>query len=239
MHEAILIIDFGSQVTQLIARRVREAGVYCEIVPYTRAAEAMARLSPRGIILSGGPGSVHDEGAPLPPMAVYEAGVPVLGICYGQQAMAHQLGGAVEGGHHREFGRAMLEVVAPSALHDGVWAVGERHQVWMSHGDRVTALPPGFVVTGVSDNAPFAMIADERRRFYGTQFHVEVVHTPDGARLIENFVLRVAGCSGDWTMAAFRDEAVARIRDQVGGGRVICGLSGGVDSAVTAVLVHE
>ncbi len=239
MTDTVLIVDFGSQVTQLIARRIREAGVYCEIAPFSLAEEAMARLRPKGIVLSGGPASVLDKDAPLPPMSVYEAGVPVLGICYGEQAMALQLGGTVEGEHNREFGRAVVEVKTSSALFDGVWQPGERHQVWMSHGDRVTGLPAGFAVVGVSEGAPFAMIADEARRFYATQFHLEVVHTPDGAKLLSNFVHRIAGCAGDWTMAAFRDQAIARIREQVGKGRVICGLSGGVDSAVAAVLIHE
>ena len=239
MTDTVLIIDFGSQVTQLIARRVREAGVYCEIVPFGKAEEGLARLRPNAVILSGGPASVHDANAPLAPMAVFAAGVPVLGICYGEQLMAHQLGGKVEGEHDREFGRAFVEVGKPSALTDGVWRAGERHQVWMSHGDRVTALPPGFEVLATSENAPFAMIADEKRRFYATQFHLEVVHTPDGAKLLSNFVHKVAGLRGDWTMAAFKDQAIARIRAQVGKGKVICGLSGGVDSAVAAVLIHE
>jgi GMP synthase (glutamine-hydrolysing) len=239
MTDNVLIIDFGSQVTQLIARRVREAGVYSEIAPFGKAEEAMARLEPKAIILSGGPASVLDTNAPLPPESVYEAGVPILGICYGEQAIAYQLGGKVEGEHHREFGRAFVEVRRNSALVDGVWKPGERHQVWMSHGDRVTGLPPGFEVIGVSENAPFAVIADEKRRIYATQFHLEVVHTPDGAKLLSNFVHKVAGLKGDWTMAAFRDEAIARIRARVGKGKVICGLSGGVDSAVAAVLIHE
>ena len=239
MTDTVLIIDFGSQVTQLIARRIREAGVYCEIAPFSKAEEAMARLKPKAIILSGGPASVLDKDAPLPPMSVYEAGVPVLGICYGEQAIALQLGGKVEGEHNREFGRAFVELTQASALTEGVWRPGEHHQVWMSHGDRVTALPPGFKAVGVSEGAPFAMIADEARRFYATQFHLEVVHTPDGAKILSNFVHNIAGLTGDWTMAAFRDQAIARIREQVGKGRVICGLSGGVDSAVAAVLIHE
>ena len=239
MTDNVLIIDFGSQVTQLIARRVREAGVYSEIVPFSKAEEGMERLKPKAIILSGGPASVLDDKAPLPPLSVYEAGVPVLGICYGEQAMAYQLGGTVEGEHEREFGRAFVEVKKPSALFEGVWQPGERHQVWMSHGDRVTKLPEGFEAVGTSEGAPFAMIADEKRRFYATQFHMEVVHTPDGAKLLANFVRDIAGIPGDWTMAAFRDQAIARIREQVGDGRVICGLSGGVDSAVAAVLIHE
>jgi GMP synthase (glutamine-hydrolysing) len=238
-HDKILIVDFGSQVTQLIARRVREEGVYCAIVPFQKAEAAFREMRPKGVILSGGPASVLDKDAPLAPMAIYQAGMPVLGICYGEQAMAHQLGGKVEGGHHREFGRAEVEVTKPSALTDGVWQVGERYPVWMSHGDRVTKPPEGFVAIGTSANAPIAMIADEQRKFYATQFHLEVVHTPHGAAILRNFVRKIAGCAGDWTMRAFKDEAIEKIRRQVGKGRVICGLSGGVDSAVTAVLIHE
>jgi GMP synthase (glutamine-hydrolysing) len=238
-HDKILIVDFGSQVTQLIARRVREEKVYCEIVPFQKADEAFKALRPKGVILSGGPSSVLDQGAPLAPPAIYEAGVPVLGICYGEQAMAAQLGGVVEGGHHREFGRAEVLVTEETDLFEGVWRKGERYPVWMSHGDRVTRLPEGFRVVGTSANAPIAMIADERRRFYATQFHLEVVHTPHGAALIRNFVRKIAGCKGDWTMRAFKEEAIEKIRAQVGRGRVICGLSGGVDSAVAAVLIHE
>jgi len=239
MHDKILIVDFGSQVTQLIARRVREEGVYSEIVPFHKAEEAFATMRPKAVILSGGPASVHDKDAPLAPMAIYQAGVPVLGICYGEQAMAHQLGGTVEGGHHREFGRAEVEVTAETPLFDGVWRKGERYPVWMSHGDRVTRLPEGFRVVGTSPNAPIAMIADEARKFYATQFHLEVVHTPHGAALLRNFVRKIAGCRGDWTMRAFKDEAIEKIRAQVKQGKVICGLSGGVDSAVAAVLIHE
>jgi GMP synthase (glutamine-hydrolysing) len=238
-HSKILIVDFGSQVTQLIARRVREAGVYCEIVPYQKAAEAFGEMKPQGVILSGGPASVLDKDAPLAPMSIYEAGVPVLGICYGEQAMAHQLGGKVEGGHHREFGRAEVEVKKPSAIFGGVWEPGQRYPVWMSHGDRVTKLPPGFEVIGVSENAPIAMIADEKRKFYATQFHLEVVHTPQGAQLLANFVHKIAGLKSDWTMRAFREESIAKIKKQVGKARVLCGLSGGVDSSVAAVLLHE
>lgn len=236
---SVLIIDFGSQVTQLIARRVREAGVYCEIHPFQSAEGAFLRLKPNAVILSGGPASVTEDMSPRAPQGVFEAGVPVLGICYGQQTMAEQLGGKVESGHHREFGRAVLSVDQASPLFDGVWAKGERHQVWMSHGDRVTRLPDGFRVIATSENAPYAAVADEARRFYAVQFHPEVVHTPDGARLIQNFVHRIAGLTADWTMAAYRREMIAKIRAQVGKGRVICGLSGGVDSAVAAVLIHE
>jgi len=238
-HDKVLIVDFGSQVTQLIARRVREAGVYCEIHPFQKAEAAFERLQPKGVILSGGPASVLDDNAPSAPAAVFEAGLPVMGICYGQQTTAHQLGGTVEGGHAAEFGRAFVEINEPSALYEGIWEVGEKHQVWMSHGDRVTKLPEGFAVRATSPNAPFAIATDEERRIYTTMFHPEVYHTPDGARLLKHFVVDICGCRPDWTMAAFRDEAIARIREQVGDGRVICGLSGGVDSAVAAVLIHE
>ncbi len=238
-HDKILIIDFGSQVTQLIARRVREAGVYCEIVPFQKAAESFRTMQPKAVILSGGPASVHEAGAPLPPPEIYQAGVPILGICYGEQSMALQLGGKVEGGHHREFGRAELEVKKPSPIFEGVWQPGERYPVWMSHGDRVTELPAGFEVIGISENAPMAMIADERRKFYATQFHLEVVHTPQGAKLLSNFVHKIAGLKSDWTMRAFRQEAIEKVRAQVGKSRVLCGLSGGVDSSVVAVLLHE
>ena len=239
MHDKVLIVDFGSQVTQLIARRVREEKVYCEIVPYQKAEAAFRDMKPKAVILSGGPASVLDQDAPLAPKAIFEAGVPVLGICYGEQAMAQQLGGKVEGGHHREFGRAEVEVVSDSPLFEGVWRKGEKYPVWMSHGDRVTVLPPAFRVLGTSPNAPIAIIGDDDRKFYATQFHLEVMHTPHGAALLRNFVRKVAGLSGDWTMHAFKDEAIEKIRKQVGKGRVICGLSGGVDSAVAAVLIHE
>src|SRR3954471_6087477 len=238
-HDKILIVDFGSQVTQLIARRVREEGVYSEIVPFQKAEAAFAQMKPKAVILSGGPESVHEKGSPRAPQAIFDSGVPVLGICYGQMAMAAQLGGNVEGGHHREFGRADVEIKAASRLFDSTWTVGERHPVWMSHGDRITRMPPGFVVAGVSANAPFAVIQDEKRGYYGLMFHPEVVHTPDGAKLIRNFVRKVAGLTGDWTMRAFREEAIEKIRKQVGKAKVICGLSGGVDSAVAAVLIHE
>jgi GMP synthase (glutamine-hydrolysing) len=238
-HDKILIVDFGSQVTQLIARRVREEKVYCEVVPFQKAEAAFAEMKPKGVILSGGPASVLDKDAPLAPASIYKAGVPVLGICYGEQAMAAQLGGRVEGGHHREFGRAEVELTKASALTEGVWDVGQRYPVWMSHGDRVTELPKGFAATATSSNAPIAMIADDKRKFYAVQFHLEVVHTPHGAALLRNFVRKIAGCTGDWNMRTFKDEAIEKIRKQVGKGKVICGLSGGVDSAVAAVLIHE
>ena len=247
LPESILIVDFGSQVTQLIARRVREAGVYCEIAPFQSAEAAFDRMRPKGIILSGSPAGVPEEGSPRAPQILFDSGLPILGICYGQQVMSHQLGGKVEAGEAGEwageFGKAFLTVTQDCALFDGLWAVGERHQVWMSHGDKVTQFAPGFDIVAVSDGAPFAVIADEARRYYGTQFHPEVVHTPDGAKLLANFVHRVCGVTGDWSMGAYRDNKVREIRDQVGvgpnGGRVICGLSGGVDSSVAAILIHE
>ena len=239
MTDRVLILDFGSQYTQLIARRVRESGVYSEIRPFDIGEAAIREFGAQAIILSGGPASVAAEGTPAAPPLVFGLGVPVLGICYGEQTMVDRLGGNVESSDHREFGRATLRIEAGSALFDGVWQPGETHQVWMSHGDRVVSLPDGFRVVATSEGAPFAAIADEDRRFYGVQFHPEVVHTPSGAQLLKNFTHGIAGCAGDWSMAAFREQAIERIRAQVGGGRVICGLSGGVDSSVVAVLLHE
>ncbi len=239
-HDRVLIIDFGSQVTQLIARRVRESGIYCEIHPFNRVDGAfLAAFSPKAVILSGGPASVTGAESPQADADVFRLGVPVLGICYGEQLMCAQLGGAVEAAKDREFGRADIEIVEESALFEGFGPVGTHERVWMSHGDRVHALPEGFRAIATSSGAPFAAIEDPARRFYGVQFHPEVVHTPRGAAMLRNFTHGVAGLSGDWTMAAFRAEAVDRIRRQVGQGRVICGLSGGVDSAVAAVLIHE
>jgi GMP synthase (glutamine-hydrolysing) len=239
-HERVLIVDFGSQVTQLIARRLREAGVYCEIHPFNRAdARFIKEFAPRAIILSGGPASVKAAASPRADDAVFTAGAPVLAICYGQQTMALQLGGTVDHSDKREFGRADVMIERPSALFEGVWEVGKSYPVWMSHGDKVTRLPAGFSVAGTSPNAPFAIATDEKRRFYSVMFHPEVVHTPDGGRLLQNFVRKIAGLRGDWTMASFRAEAVREIRRQVGKARVICGLSGGVDSSVAAVLIHE
>lgn len=237
--DSILIVDFGSQVTQLIARRVREAGVYSEIVPFQSAEAAFARINPAAVILSGGPASVVDENSPRIPQAILDSGLPMLGICYGQQALTQQLGGKVEKGDSGEFGEAFITVEGDCTLFDGLWKTGERHQVWMSHGDKVTALAPGFQVVATSPGAPYAIIANEERRIYAMQFHPEVVHTPDGARLIANFVRHVAGLTGDWTMAEFRAAKITEIREQVGSGKVICGLSGGVDSSVAALLIHE
>jgi GMP synthase (glutamine-hydrolysing) len=238
-HQRVLIVDFGSQVTQLIARRLREANVYCEIHPFDKAGAALAAMSPQAIILSGGPASTTEAESPRADPALFAAGVPILGICYGEQAICAQLGGKVESGHHREFGRAEIVITRDSPLFAGIGAVDHREPVWMSHGDRVTAIPPGFEVIATSAGAPFAAIADETRRIYGVQFHPEVMHTPRGAMLLKNFTHGVAGLTGDWTMAAYRDEQVAKIRAQVGDAKVICGLSGGVDSSVAAVLIHE
>jgi len=239
MHQKLLIIDFGSQVTQLIARRLRELNVYCEIHPFQNVTEAfLQQFAPKAVILSGGPASVIDEGSPRPPMAVFEMNVPILGICYGQQVMMHCLGGKVERGHGTaEFGRAYVSPTARLNLLDGWFDEGDE-QVWMSHGDHVSAIAPGFEVYGTSPNAPFAIAADPARDFYAVQFHPEVHHTPKGAKLYENFI-RLAGFTGDWTMGAYREQALQAIRDQVGDQKVICGLSGGVDSSVAAVLIHE
>ena len=237
--DRVLILDFGSQVTQLIARRIREAGVYCEIHPFSMSADAINAYGPRAIILSGGPASVTEAGSPRASDIVYLLGMPVLGICYGQQVMCEQLGGKVEPGDTREFGRAFVDVREASSLFDGDWSTGSRQQVWMSHGDRVTKLPDGFRIVGASEGAPYAIIADETRRLFGVQFHPEVVHTPKGDQLIRNFLFNVAGLKATWTMGAYKRQAIEKIRAQVGRGRVICGLSGGVDSSVAAVLIHE
>ncbi|MCP5036532.1 MAG: glutamine-hydrolyzing GMP synthase [Rhodobacteraceae bacterium] len=240
IHARLLIIDFGSQVTQLIARRLRELNVYCEIHPYQNVTEAFLKdFAPKAVILSGGPASVIDEGSPRPPKAVFTLGVPVLGICYGQQVMMQMLGGMVERGHGTaEFGRAYVtQTDARLDLLNG-WFLEDKEQVWMSHGDHVSAIAPGFEVYGTSPNAPFAITADTARNFFAVQFHPEVHHTPNGKTLYENFV-RLAGFSGDWTMGAYREEAIRKIREQVGDDHVICALSGGVDSSVAAVLIHE
>ncbi len=238
-QDRILVLDFGSQVTQLIARRLRESGVYCEILPYSADPERIRAFQPRGIVLSGGPASVADPGSPRAPAIIFELGVPLLGICYGQMALCAALGGQVQGSDHREFGRAGLDILEDCALFPASWAVGGSEQVWMSHGDRITEAPPGFRTVAASEAAPFAVIADDARRYYGLMFHPEVVHTPHGAELIRNFSHAVCGCVGHWTMAAFRAAEIARIRAEVGAGRVICGLSGGVDSSVAAALIHE
>ncbi|MDO8913605.1 MAG: glutamine-hydrolyzing GMP synthase [Phenylobacterium sp.] len=238
-HERVLIVDFGSQVTQLIARRLRESGVFCEIHPYDKVEAMLADFAPKAVILSGGPASVHEAESPAVTRRVFELGVPVLGICYGEMTMCAELGGKVEGGHHREFGRAEIKIEKASPLLAGLGDVGDLETVWMSHGDKITAIPEGFEVVASSPGSPYAVIADEARRFYGIQFHPEVAHTPRGAQMLRNFTHGIAGLTGDWTMASFRQEVVAKIRDQVGDGKVICGLSGGVDSSVAAVLIHE
>ena len=241
-HDRLLIIDFGSQVTQLIARRLRELNVYCEIHPYQNVTEAfLDEFAPKAVIFSGGPDTVTREGSPRPPQKVYDLGVPILGICYGQQVMMQDLGGRVIGGEGTsEFGRAWVEPTKERIdLLKGWFLEGTgREQVWMSHGDHVAEIAPGFAVYGTSTGAPFAITADLERRFYAVQFHPEVHHTPNGKTLYENFV-RDAGFAGDWTMDAYRDEAIRKIREQVGDRKVICGLSGGVDSSVAAVLIHE
>ena len=240
MHNAhqdfILILDFGSQYTQLIARRVRELSTYCEIHPYHLAPARIRELRPRGIILSGGPASVYAAGAPVVDADVFALGVPVLGICYGMQLMAHRLGGEVAGSTHREYGHAELTPVSGSALLAGV---ASRSRVWMSHGDRLTALPEGFVTIGRTDNAPFAAVADERRKLFGLQFHPEVQHTDPGRVILENFLYRVCGCTGSWTPATFIEETTTRLRERIGKGRVLLGLSGGVDSSVAAALLDR
>jgi GMP synthase (glutamine-hydrolysing) len=241
-HDRLLIIDFGSQVTQLIARRLRELNVYCEIHPFNKVTDAfLAEFAPKAVILSGGPNSVIDAGSPRPPESLFSLGVPVLGICYGQQVMMQMLGGRVETGHGTaEFGRAYVTPTSERLplLEGWFTADDDREQVWMSHGDHVSKIAPGFKVYGTSPNAPYAITADPSRNFFAVQFHPEVHHTPNGAKLYENFV-RLAGFTGDWTMGAYREEAIRKIREQVGNAKVICGLSGGVDSSVAAVLIHE
>ena len=240
MQDMILILDFGSQVTQLIARRLREVGVYTEILSPQHNFEAIAALKPKGVILSGGPSSVVDEGSPRIPPIIFDLAVPILGICYGQQVLCVQLGGKVVSANEREFGRARINITRESKLFSGVFTLGDSAEVWMSHGDRVEHIPPGFEVIAVSDGAPFAAIADEGRSYYGVQFHPEVVHTPQGIDMLRSFATSICGASVDWTMGAYRIRAIEAIRRQVGAeGRVICGLSGGVDSSVTAVLLHE
>ena len=239
MTDRVLILDFGSQVTQLIARRLRENGVYCEIFPFDSAPEDLSRFGACGIILSGGPASVLRQDAPRAPDFVFDSGLPVLGICYGQQVMCAQLGGRVESAPEREFGRAEVQVHEPCPLFVDPWVPGRGQQVWMSHGERVIELPPGFRAVASSDGSPFAVMADDVRRYYGVMFHPEVVHTTHGSELLCGFARQVAGCAGDWTMAAFRASQIERIRARVGDAGVICGLSGGVDSSVAAKLIHE
>ena len=241
-HQTIAVLDYGSQYSQLICRRVREANVYAELVSWDRAAEVLPRLKPQGVILSGGPNSVYDAGAPTLPDSVLDSGVPVLGICYGLQLLAHTLGGRVTPAQEREYGAATIHVTGTRAGAESLLFADlpDTLQVWMSHGDRVELLPDGFLSVANSSNSPLAAISDEKRRLYGLQFHPEVVHTQHGRDILANFVKRICGCIGDWTAGNFIEESVERIRQQVGpDGHVICGLSGGIDSAVAATLVHR
>jgi GMP synthase (glutamine-hydrolysing) len=242
--DRILILDFGAQYTQLIARRVRESGVYCEIHPWDMSDAEVVAFAPRGVILSGGPESVTEQQPPRAPGAVFSLGVPVLGICYGMQTMAQQLGGRVSAAHAREFGYAEVRAAAPCRLLDDIAdrtdASGQAVlDVWMSHGDRVEVLPPGFALTAASHHAPYAAMSDERRRFYGVQFHPEVTHTRQGARILERFVREICGCAALWSVGNIIEDAISRIREQVGSGKVLLGLSGGVDSSVVAALLHR
>ena len=238
-NETILIVDYGSQVTQLIARRVREAGVYSEIVPFNKAHDAVARLQPKGIILSGGPASVHVDFSPHLPQELLQAGIPILGICYGMQLLSQDLGGKVEPSNEREFGRAFIDIVEDSPLFAGLWNKGESHEVWMSHGDKVANIPAGFSAIAATSSAPYAAIADEVRRIYGVQFHPEVAHTVGGAKMLANFARNICGCSGGWSMSSFIERITAEIKAQVGDSHVIAAVSGGVDSSVVAALLAK
>lgn len=235
-HETVLVLDFGGQYNQLIARRVRELHVYCEMHPFNMPIEEIKRINPKGIIFTGGPSSVYGENAPAVDPAIYDLGVPILGICYGMQLMAHQLGGKVSRAEAREYGKADLTVIASEGPFAGL--EGEI-QCWMSHGDKVEVLPHGFVGTGKTDHAPYAAMGDPVRRFYGVQFHPEVRHTPQGMDMLRSFLFGVSGCTGEWTMENFVEEQISAIRQKVGDRKVLCALSGGVDSSVAAVLVHR
>jgi GMP synthase (glutamine-hydrolysing) len=236
-REVVVILDFGSQYTQLIARRIRQSHIYCEIHPYNLPLETIRRLQPRGVILSGGPASVYEPGAPAVSAALLQMGAPILGICYGMQLMTHQLGGRVAPAAEREYGNAELSIEAGCVFFNGLPA--DKIPVWMSHGDRIQQLPPGFKSIARTDNAPIAAMQDATGRLYGIQFHPEVTHTPQGLQMLQNFLYRVCGCSPSWTMQAFVEPAVAAIRDRVGEERVLCALSGGVDSSVTALLLRR
>jgi len=236
-HSRVVILDFGSQYTQVIARRIRECQVYSQILPHNTKAKDIAKLKPKGLILSGGPSSVYSKRAPHPDPAIFELGVPILGICYGVQLMAHFLGGKVEYSERREYGPGQLHVKsADCALFDGL---GEIVDIWNSHGDKLTKMPKGFRAVATSDNSPYAVIEQPKKRFYGLQFHPEVVHTPRGKEILQNFVYKICGCAMDWTMGSFIEETCAQVRDQVGDAHVILGLSGGVDSSVAAALLHK
>lgn len=237
-REAVVVVDFGSQYSQLIARRVRELEVYCELVPYNAPPEQMTRLNPKGYILSGGPASVYQSGAPTLPDTVLTTEKPVLGICYGMQLLTHSLGGKVNPSAEREYGPAKIDVLEPAPLFSE-FSDASRLDVWMSHGDRVTQLPPGFTALARSENSPYAAIGDVSRGLYGLQFHPEVTHTPQGKSLLKAFLYQVCGCNGGWTAGNFIEDSIAQIRAQVGDGQVVCGLSGGVDSSVVAALLHR
>ena len=235
-HSKILILDFGSQYTQVIARRIRECQVYSEIIRFDTPAAEVAALNPNGLILSGGPASVYDKGAPQIDSEIFSLGVPVLGICYGLMLMAHHLGGRVVFTGRREYGAGLLHVEKDSELLGGL---GEQLDVWNSHGDEVTALPKGFRVAGTTEGCNFAAVEDPQRKLYGLQFHPEVAHTPRGREILQNFLFHICHCAMDWTMGSFIEEACARVRKQVGDQKVVLGLSGGVDSSVTAALLHK
>jgi GMP synthase (glutamine-hydrolysing) len=236
--QKILILDFGSQTTQLIARRVREAQVYCEIHPFSVDMAAIRAFSPKGIILSGGPASIYGVDAPMAHSAILDLGVPVLGICYGMQFLTNLLGGRVAKASDREYGNALIQIEDDRDLLHGL-GKPEGETVWMSHGDRIERMPEGFSSLASSKNSPVAAMADASRRFFGVQFHPEVIHTPGGQRILQNFVYRICGCAPSWTMSSFVRRTIEHLREEIGGERVVCGLSGGVDSSVTAVLLHE
>jgi GMP synthase (glutamine-hydrolysing) len=236
-EERVLILDFGSQTTQLIARRVRESHVYCEIHPFNMTLETIRDFRPRGIILSGGPSSVHDKGAPMADPELFELGIPILGICYGMQLLAHQMGGAVEKAHRREYGPASIDIDVPTDIFFEIEKDAVR--VWMSHGDRILKLPPSFITLAHSDNSPIAAMGDPKRNMYAVQFHPEVAHTPCGKDILENFLFRICRCSPSWTMKSFAESTINSIKEKVGQDQVICALSGGVDSSVVAVLLHK
>ncbi len=239
-HQTIIVLDFGSQYTQLIARRLRELSVYSEVVPFNTPIAEIAARKPSGIVLSGGPRSVTDDEAPISDAGIYELGVPVLGICYGMQLMTHQLGGSVGAATaHREFGHAVVNIGGGAGRSRMFAGVPDSLRVWASHGDHVAAAPPGFSVVATSASVPVAAMEDAARGCYALLFHPEVVHTEHGAGILRNFAFNVCGCTGDWTMASFVEESIARIRQKVGDGKVVCGLSGGVDSTVAALLVHK
>ncbi|MBP2641205.1 MAG: guaA 2 [Firmicutes bacterium] len=235
-NELVVVMDFGGQYSQLIARRIRECGVYCEIVPFNTAVDKLVAMAPKGIVFSGGPSSVYSPKAPICDPKIFELGMPILGICYGMQLTAQTLGGKVAHAENREYGNTRLFVDYDSTIME---TVARETQVWMSHGDRIDSPPPGFIVTAHTDSTPVAAMADEERQIFGVQFHPEVVHTPEGMKILRNFLFAICKCHGDWNMGSFVDSAIQKIKEQVGDKRVLCGLSGGIDSSVAAVLVHK